>query len=67
MGPETGFEVIQSPEVIFLQLIEEFPELDAAASFAHVLKLGLGVGPFLEHFINELFALFGIGEELGVG
>ena len=43
MGPETGLEVIQRFEVIFFELIEEFPELDAASSFAHKLQLGLGV------------------------
>ena len=61
MGSETGLEVVQRLEVIFFELIEEFPELDATSSFAHKLQFGLGVGPFLKHFIDKLFALISVG------
>jgi hypothetical protein len=66
MCPETGLEVVQRFEVIFFELIEELPELDAASSFAHELQFGLGVGPFLQHFIDKLFALISVCKELGI-
>ena len=66
IGPQTDLEIIECLEVIFFQLVKEFPELDTTPSFTNILKFWFGMGPLLKHLVDELLALLDVGKELGI-